>query len=126
VLAVAVFVCVGMALWPLTAERAGGSGNGEPREIVLVAQDMAFFLPGDPTPNPVLRLKRGEHVALTLKNEDAGIAHDFSIPAWGMATRRLDGMGSDRVVFRVPDKAGTAGYVCNPHPAIMFGDITVE
>jgi plastocyanin len=126
VLAAALFVCVGLGLWPLTAERAAESGSGRTREIVLVARDMAFFLPGETTPNPVLRLKRGERIALTLRNEDAGIAHDFAIPAWDVATKKLDGEGSDRVVFRVPDKAGPADYLCNPHAVMMFGAIAVE
>jgi hypothetical protein len=119
-------VCLGVAFLTLTAERADPAERVVPREIVVVARDMAFFVNGGATPNPVISLKRGEAIALTLRNEDPGIVHDFAIPGWGVETRRLDGRGTDRVLFTVPDKAGTADYVCTPHSAMMFGILSIE
>ena len=126
VIAVIVFVCLGAAFWPLTATRSGDPQAAEAREIVLVARDMAFYLPGNPTPNPPLPMKRGEEIALTLRNEEPGITHDFAIPSWGVVTKRLIGVGSDRIVFRVPDLAASVDYVCRPHAEMMFGKIELK
>jgi plastocyanin len=113
-------VGIAAALLPLTA------GRSQPREIVLVARDMGFFVAGTATSNPLITIKRGEEIALTLRNEDPGIIHDFVIPAWNVKTRRLQGDGSDRVVFTVPDEAGSVDYLCTPHAAMMYGKIAVQ
>jgi hypothetical protein len=126
VLAVAVSGSVAVALLPLAAERVDSAGRAAPREIVVVARDMAFFVPGTSAPNPDIAVERGEQIALTLRNEDLGIVHDFAIPGWGVETRRVDGLGSARVVFTVPDGAAAADYLCTPHAAMMFGRITVR
>ena len=36
--------------------------------------------------NPTLRLRAGETVRLVLRNEDRGMKHDFTVPAWNAAT----------------------------------------
>ena len=113
---------VGMALWPLEA----GNGTKSPREIVLIARDMAFYIEGHTTPNPAIHLERGEQIALTLRNEDTGMTHDFSLSDWGVRTRKLKGEGSDRIVFDVPDAAESGEYVCTPHSLMMRGSVVID
>lgn len=115
-----VVAVMSLVLLPLIAERA------DPREIVIAARDMAFFLEGQTTPNPVIRVRRGERIALTLRNEETGMIHDFAISDWGVATRQLRGVGVDRISFKVPDVRGSAEYLCSPHSAAMRGVILIE
>jgi plastocyanin len=102
------------------------SARGAPREIRIVARDMAFYLDGRPEPNPTLRLRAGETVRLTLRNEDAGMRHDFAIPGWNAATTRVESGEQAVVTFRAPDAAGSEPYTCRPHAKIMRGTIVVE
>ena len=97
------------------------------REIVLVARNMAFYLDGNPTPNPTLRLKAGEQVTLVLRSEDAGITHDFAVTSWNVGTALLNGKGAVSVSFRVPDRRdGPQEYVCSAHAVMMKGAIETE
>jgi plastocyanin len=105
---------------------AGAPDQKLPREVVLVARDMAFYLDGGGQENPTLRFKPGEEVRLLLKNEEPGVAHDFAVREWQVATRRLQGRGSDILTFRVPDRSGRYDYLCNPHASMMRGIIEVE
>lgn len=97
-----------------------------PREVRLVARDMTFFLAGDYTPNPTLRFRAGEHVRVILRNEDAGMEHDFVIKDWKVASTRLEGRGETTFEFRVPEQRGSKTYSCTPHPIVMRGTIDVE
>jgi plastocyanin len=110
------------ALLPLAA----GSREAAPREIVLVARDMAFYLDGAGGENPTLRVRAGEQVRLVLRNEEPGVTHDFAVADWKVATRRLQGRERDTVMFRVPDTRGRHEYLCNPHASMMRGIIEVE
>lgn len=122
VVALAVVATVGIVfLLPVTAER-----KTAPREIVLVAKNMAFYLDGNSTPNPAIRVKRGEEIVITVRNEDQGMTHDLSIAAWDASTRALNGVSSDRLSLTVPSKAGTVDYVCRPHSTMMRGNLVVE
>ena len=122
VVALAVVVTIAVAfLLPVMAER-----KTAPREISLVARDMAFYVDGEPTANPVLRVKRGEEIVITVRNEDEGMTHDLAIKAWGASTRALTGTTSDRLTLTVPSKSGTVDYVCRPHSAMMRGVLVVE
>ena len=99
----------------------------KPREIHIVAKDMAFYVNGDPTPNPTLRVKAGEQIRLVLRNEDPGMTHDFAVAAWEVATKTLTAKGAqDSVKFRVPKQRGTIPYQCTPHSQMMKGTITIE
>lgn len=118
-----VVALMSLVLLPLVAGRAE---RADPREIVIVARNMTFFLEGEAAPNPVIRVKRGEQIALTFRNEEKGIAHEFAINGWSLATRQLQGGGVDRISFVVPDAAGTAAYVCTPHSTMMRGSIEIE
>ena len=98
-----------------------------PREIVMVAREVAFFLPGDPTPNPTLVVAPGESVRLRLVNEDRGVEHDWAAGSLGVATRLLAGDGSaDVVVFTAPHERGSHRYVCSSHAAMMSGRLEVR
>ena len=122
VVALAVMVTIAVAfLLPVTAER-----KTAPRQISLVTRNMAFYVDGDPAPNPVLRVKRGEEIIITVRNEDEGMTHDLAINAWGASTKALAGTSSDRLTLTVPSKAGAVDYVCRPHSAMMRGVLIVE
>lgn len=120
VLAAAVAI---VALLPL---RAGTLESTSPREVVLVVRNMAFYLNGDGTENPTLRLKAGERIRIVLRNEEPGVTHDFAVTEWNVATRPLNGSGRDSVTFRVPDRVGSYEYLCNPHASMMRGIIEVK
>jgi plastocyanin len=119
----ATVVCLGLGA---LLARGAGRAESEPREVVLVVRDMAFYLNGTGGKNPTLRLRSGERVRLVLKNEEPGVTHDFAVSDWKVATRRLQGGGEDAVTFRVPDGAGRYEYLCNPHASMMRGIIEVE
>ena len=96
------------------------------REIRLVARDMTFYVEGQAEPNPTLRLRAGESVRLVLRNDDAGMTHDFTIPEWGAVTRRLEAGEEAAITFRAPDRPMSQPYKCRPHSKIMRGTILVE
>lgn len=97
-----------------------------PREIVLEARGMAFYLEGDVTPNPTLRLEPGELVRLTLVNRDPGMRHDLAIAELGVATELLPGDGSSQTVrLRAPDRPGRFPYLCSLHVQTMRGLLEV-
>lgn len=97
-----------------------------PREIRIVARDMAFYLEGQTDPNPTLRLRAGETVRLIFRNEDAGMRHDFAIPDWKAASTRIESGEETSLTFRAPDGPSSQTYNCRPHSAIMRGTILVE
>jgi len=99
--------------------------SSEPRDILMVARGMAFYLDGESQRNPRIRVEAGELVRLVLRNEQSGVTHDFVVDAWAVGTARLDGLSSDAVVFRVPDRIGRYIYECSPHRALMRGTIEV-
>ena len=97
------------------------------RDVTVVVRNMAYYVDGENTPNPALRFAAGEQVRLTLRNEDRGMSHDFSVKSWGVATKVLDGKGQDTVTFRVPRGSnGSTSYTCTPHTAMMNGAIVIE
>jgi hypothetical protein len=116
--------CVGMLvlmLFPLLA-----SSRTPRRDIVLVARGMAFYLADGSGPNPMLTLKPDEKVRLVLRNQDPGVTHDFTVPAWNLATQQLHGAGEASIVVRAPSTRGMQEYRCNPHATMMRGHIAVE
>ena len=96
-----------------------------PREIVVVASDMAFYVDGDAEANPRIRMEAGETVRLVLWNEQPGVIHGFAVGAWQLATPRLRGRERDSIVFKVPEAIGHYVYECSPHGAMMHGVIEV-
>lgn len=96
------------------------------REVLLVARGMTFTLAAEPeTPNPVIHLRSGDRVELTLRNEAPGLMHDFRIPAWRVQSEQIRVGDSTIVRFTVPDEAGRYEYICGPHASLMRGVIEV-
>jgi plastocyanin len=118
----AVLVLVALASGAI-ALSARGSG---PREIRMVVRNMTFYIEGQSDPNPTLRLRAGETVRLVLRNDDAGMTHDFAIPDWKAATKWIEGGQEATVTFRAPDQRSSQTYNCQPHALMMRGTILVE
>ncbi|HEV8578506.1 MAG TPA: plastocyanin/azurin family copper-binding protein [Thermoanaerobaculia bacterium] len=126
-------------LLPLLALLLAGGGiafvvqaavSPAPRTVTLLARGMAFYLPGDPAPNPRLAVARGEEVRLVLRNEDRGIPHDLAVPEGDggrKATREVRGLGDTAdLTFRAPETAGDYEYVCTLHSRMMRGVLEVR
>lgn len=123
-LTVVVLLCAA-TIAAIVPKVASGSPSGV-REIRLVVRDMTYYAEGDAAPNPTLRVGRGEQVRVVLRNEDAGMIHDFAIEAWKARTPGLNA-GQEAVVrFRAPTQPGVSSYSCTPHGAMMRGTIRVE
>jgi plastocyanin len=111
-------------LWSLVL--ASCTTPAGPREIVIVARGMTFTLPSDPdTPNPVIRVRPGERISLTLRNEAPGLMHDFQIPSWDVKSDQIRGGDSTTVDFTVPSELGRHEYSSGPHSTLMRGFIEV-
>ena len=97
-----------------------------PREIVLVAKDMAFYLPGDPTSNPTIELRPNERVRLRFVNQDRGIDHDWVVKSLSLAIRVLRGDGSSgQILITAPSSPGRHDYSCSLHDKMMTGILEV-
>jgi len=121
------FLCATLAGAGCMVFSASGDPAGGPREIRLVARNMTFYMQGDNTPNPTLRLRAGEQVRVVLKNDEPGIDHDFAVRPWQIGTRLISGTGEDAITFTVPDAPGAeTTYICTPHFGMMRGLITIE
>ena len=102
------------------------SACAHPRSIVVVCRSMAFFLPGDSTPNPAIVVRAGETIALEVRNEDGpGVLHDFVIDPLNVATWPGWRRPVARVTFTAPDRAGSLDYYCRPHALTMRGIVNV-
>ena len=95
-------------------------------EIHLVVRDMTYYIEGSSDPNPTLTVRRGEQVKVMLRNEEAGMTHDFGVRAWNARTARLDYREQGVVQFQAPDQPGLGTYACTPHAEMMQGTIRVE
>jgi plastocyanin len=107
------------------------SSETAPREIVLVAEGMAFYLDGasgaERTANPTLTLGRGETVRLVLVNRDAGMEHDWASRGLDAGTPAVPGDGSvTSVSIEAPAEPGRHEYVCSLHARLMRGVIEVR
>lgn len=97
------------------------------REIDVVVRDMAFYVGDRSEPNPEITVRAGERVRVRVRNQDAGMRHDFSIKAWTVSTKVLEERGEEDVIeFRIPEARGTHTYTCTPHARMMSGTIRVE
>ena len=97
------------------------------RVVTLTCRNMAYFLDGNPTPNPPLTFSVGERIQLHLVNHDApGVLHDIAIDPLEVATDLVLPGQSTVVSFRIADKPGTYEYYCRPHAAVMRGPLDVR
>ena len=121
VLIAVAFVVVGLiALMPVVA-----NPRTSPREIVLVARDMAFYLEGSNTPNPTIVVKPSEEVRVIVRNQDPGITHAFAVGSLRASINRIEPGSTQGIQFRAPRKAGRYDYVCPPHALMMKGTLLV-
>jgi plastocyanin len=119
-LAAALLIAVAVLLPRIVSTRA------DVRDITVVARGMSFYIDGSEEPNPTLKLKAGEQLRVTFRNEDGGMTHDFTIRSWGLGTKLLEGKGSDVVTLTVPSAKSTSTYQCTPHAAMMTGAVIIE
>ena len=120
VIAVA-FVAVGLtALMPVVA-----NPRTAPREIVLVARNMAFYLEGSTEPNPTIVVKPSEEVRIIVKNQDSGIMHALAIASLRASIARIEPGSTQGIQFRAPRKPGRYEYVCPPHAQMMKGVLLI-
>ena len=120
-------------VWALVAIMVGSVGllpvwtKGQPREVALVARDMAFYLEGNTrVANPVLDVRPGEQIRIVLKNRDEGMTHNFAIPALKATTRLVSWDDDGDTLFVAPEKPGLYEYVCSPHALMMKGTLRVR
>lgn len=99
---------------------------GPPRDVVVIARGMMFVMEDDAdVPNPVITLRAGERVRLTLKNDAPGLLHDFVIPAWDVEIPQIRAGDTRAVTFSVPATPGRFEYRCRPHSEMMKGFVEV-
>lgn len=120
ILTILLAMLVAGVAWGISAVRDA------PREIVLVARDMAFYMQGDDTPNPTLHLRPGESVRLTLINRDRGMRHDLAVPGLDVGTGVLGDGSSQTVRLRAPTQTGSYDYLCRLHAQMMRGRLEIR
>ena len=94
-----------------------------PREIVLTARGMAFYVDGGPTPNPAIPVRPGEYVRFVLRNEAPGLLHDLAIPDLHASLEPVAAGESRALVVRIPRLTGPVRYICRPHGQMMSGTL---
>jgi hypothetical protein len=114
-----------LALGGLLALLPLGARSLEPREVIVIARQMSFYVGDGATANPVIQVAPGERIRITLINADPGFDHDFAVTAWDVRTPILHGEGRASLVIQAPDKPGTATYVCSLHDSMMKGTLEV-
>jgi plastocyanin len=122
---------VGLAALGALALSGTASSETASREIVLVAEGMAFYLDGasgaERVANPTLTLGRGETVRLVLVNRDAGMEHDWASRGLDAGTSTIPGDGGTTSVrIEAPAEPGRHEYVCSLHARMMRGVIEVR
>jgi len=104
-------------------------GDGAPREVILVAKDMAFVSEaagaGD-TPNPTIVIRPGERVRLVLMNLDAGMHHDLVVDRLRVRTPALAYGETEAIEFTAPAEEGECDYYCSFHSRLMRGRIVIR
>ena len=120
VAAVAVALVCLFVLLPMPA-----STQAAIREITLETRNMAFYLAGDDTPNPTIRLRAGEEVRFVLRNRDRGIKHNLAIDGWGLVSTTVAAQTTTTLRVRAPKRVGTQVYTCTPHREMMRGVLEV-
>jgi len=76
-------------------------------------------------PNPLIALRVGERVHLTLKNEAPGLLHDLEIPGLRVELEQMRAGESRDITFTVPNLVGRHVYRCRPHAELMNGVVEI-
>src|SRR5262245_52235520 len=103
-----------LAIPPRSAEMRDAS-----RELRLVARNMTYYLEGSSEANPTIRLRAGETVRVVLRNDDRGMKHDFTIPAFDAATPLIPAQRETTLMITAPARGVRATYHCTPHEETM-------
>ena len=104
-------------------------GESAPREVILVAKDMAFVrghANAGPAMNPPIVLGAGERVRLVVRNQDPGMKHDFVVDAMGVHSSVLEYGESETIEVTAPAEKGETEYYCSFHALKMRGRIIVR
>lgn len=94
------------------------------KEFRLVAKEMAFYLEGNPQPNPTLTVYDQERIRLRLINRDKGMDHDLVILKLGLSTGKVS-YGEETVLDFQPKKQESLDYLCSFHATMMRGKMVV-
>jgi uncharacterized cupredoxin-like copper-binding protein len=89
----AAVVIAALAVVAAVLPMVASSASGDVRDIDVVVREMAFYVDNGADPNPVITLQAGQRVRLHVRNEDAGMRHDFTIKAWTVSTKMLEERG---------------------------------
>jgi plastocyanin len=119
-------VVLAVALAGGTAALTSVHGGDDVREVTIRAKSMEFHVDGVEGPNPTIILSPGEHVRLVLVNEDHGFKHNLVIPALDVRTDIVEVGQRTTVELTVPAASGSHDYTCEPHAAMMRGNIAIE
>jgi FtsP/CotA-like multicopper oxidase with cupredoxin domain len=114
-----------LALGGLLALLPLGARSLEPREVIVIARQMSFYVGDGATVNPIIQVAPGERIRITLINADPGFDHDFAVRAWDVRTPVLHGEGRTSLVIQAPDTPGAVTYVCSLHDSMMKGTLEV-
>jgi heme/copper-type cytochrome/quinol oxidase subunit 2 len=123
----AVGLIIALATFAMMAFTTRESPRVEQRELEVIAREIAFHSSDQPgQPNPVLRLRKGEPVKLTLRNEEiSSVLHCFIITGLNVKTTRSLSVGESETLTFTPNAKGTFAYACLMHPN-MSGKVVVE
>src|SRR4029079_15483861 len=114
---------VGIAIASVALTTAAFFPRTQVRALTPVARGMAFYVDGQATANPVVHVRPGERVRITVRNVTAGILHDLAIDSLNVATRPLNTGEVGSLDFIVPDRPGSYEYYCRPHALMMRGTL---
>ncbi|HLD97759.1 MAG TPA: multicopper oxidase domain-containing protein [Candidatus Nanoarchaeia archaeon] len=113
----------------INADNDNNSDNSDSesgsKTFVITGRNFKFYLEGDETENPELRVKQGDRVRIEFSSEEG--LHDLVIDEFNAATARA-GPGTFTYVEFVADKQGNFEYYCsvgNHRSMGMFGKFRV-
>jgi plastocyanin len=119
--------CVAITAIAVLAMAAIGSmAKSRVREVSLVARGMAFYADGGSKANPILHVRPGERLRITVVNSAPGMVHDLAIDAVSASTPPLTAGQVAAIEFTAPGKPGAYEYRCRPHALMMRGVLSVS
>jgi len=101
---------------------SGGTGGSGGAALQISAQNIAFS-------TTTLSAPAGQAFAIDFDNEDAGIPHNIEIKDSSGASKFMGTIvtGPTKTTYNVPAlAAGTYTFICDVHPTIMMGTLTVK